>query len=180
MKSRIPYLLYRKMRCAYSKIRYRLSGIGKSVLIDRGCRLSRDVVIGDYSYIGQNSIIGPMVNIGRFVMLGPSVFIMGKDHKFDIVGQPMIFSGREPLKGTVIGDDVWIGAGAFIMEGITIGAGSIIGANSVVTKSVPSGEIHAGNPARKIKNRFSSQNELKIHLEKLTYGNYTVFYAERR
>lgn len=180
MKSTILYLLYRRMRCVYSKFRYRLRKIGNNVLIDHSCSLSRDVVIGDYSYIGPNSIICPMVNIGRFVMLGPSVVIMGKDHKFDIVGQPMIFSGRESLKGTTIEDDVWIGAGAFIMEGITIGAGAIIGAHSVVTKNVPSGEIYAGNPARKIKDRFRSSKELQAHLEILTRGNYKIYYSERR
>ncbi|WP_189373008.1 acyltransferase [Vogesella alkaliphila] len=178
--SSLFYLLYRQARCAYSRRRYRLRFAGRNVLIAGGCRISRDLVVGDFSYIGPNSIVCPKVKMGRFVMFGPSVVIMGKDHRFDIIGQPMIFSGREPLKGTTIGDDVWIGAGVFIMEGVTVGAGAIIGANSVVTKDVPAGEIHAGNPAKKIKERFSSHNELQVHLEKLAKGNYKICYSERR
>ncbi len=52
-----------------------------------------------------------------------------------------------------IGSDVWIGAGAVITPGIEIGEGAIIGANSVVTHSVPSYEIWAGVPAKKIGHR---------------------------
>ena len=47
-----------------------------------------------------------------------------------------------------IGDNVWIGAGAIILPGVTVGDGSVIGAGSVVTKDVPGGVVAAGNPCR--------------------------------
>ena len=50
-----------------------------------------------------------------------------------------------------IGDDVWIGAGAIILNGVNIGEGAVIGAGSVVTKDVGAYEIVAGNPARVIR-----------------------------
>ena len=50
----------------------------------------------------------------------------------------------------VIGDDVWIGAGAIVLPGVTIGEGAIIGAGAVVTKDVPAGETYVGVPARSI------------------------------
>ena len=50
----------------------------------------------------------------------------------------------------VIGDDVWIGAGALILPGVTVGDGAIVGAGAVVTKDVPVGETYAGVPARSI------------------------------
>ena len=46
------------------------------------------------------------------------------------------------------GDNVWIGAGAILLPGVTVGDGSVIGAGSVVTKDVPGGVVAAGNPCR--------------------------------
>jgi len=96
-------------------------------------------------------------------MFGPRVTIIGGDHKFDIPGTPMIFSGRPLQKKTRIEADVWVGYGAILMAGITIGRGSIIAAGSVVTKDIPPYEIHGGVPARKISDRFSNQNDRDVH-----------------
>ena len=53
-------------------------------------------------------------------------------------------------------DDVWIGFGVIILDGVTIGKGAIIAAGSVVTKSIPENAIAAGSPARVIKSRAIS------------------------
>ena len=53
----------------------------------------------------------------------------------------------------IIGDDVWIGAGAAVLPGSRVGTGAVIGANSVVTTEIPAHEIWAGVPARKIGER---------------------------
>ena len=66
-------------------------------------------------------------------------------------------------KGTVvIGNDVWIGARATILSGVTVGDGAVIGAGALVAKDVPPYAIVGGVPARLIKYRFSSEiiNEL--------------------
>ena len=55
---------------------------------------------------------------------------------------------------TTVGHDVWIGARAMIMSGVTIGNGAVIAAGSIVTKDVPPYAIVAGNPARLVKYRF--------------------------
>lgn len=59
-------------------------------------------------------------------------------------------------KGIKIGNDVWIGMGAFIMPGVTIGNGVTIGANSVVTKDVPDFVVVAGIPAKIIAEKHNS------------------------
>jgi tetrahydrodipicolinate N-succinyltransferase len=60
----------------------------------------------------------------------------------------------EPIS---IGSDVWIGAGAMILDGVNIGHGAVVGARSVVTKNVPPYAIVAGVPARIIRYRFTDE-----------------------
>ncbi len=64
--------------------------------------------------------------------------------------------GHPRSKGDVnIGHDVWIGAEALIMSGVTIETGAVIGARAVVTHNIPAYCIAAGNPARVVKKRFN-------------------------
>lgn len=96
-------------------------------------------------------------------MLGPRVLIVGDDHRFDIPGTPIIFSGRPEKRNTIIERDAWIGAGVIVMAGVTVGRGAIVAAGSVVTKDIAPFEIHGGVPAKKIKDRFHSQQDLDLH-----------------
>ncbi len=75
-----------------------------------------------------------------------------------------------------IGDDVFIGAGAIVMPGVTVGKGSIVGAHSVVTKDVPAYSVVAGNPARIIGSSseyFSKRSEELEAAERFEEG-YTL------
>ena len=58
-----------------------------------------------------------------------------------------------------IGENVFIGGHCVILKGVTIGDGAVIGAGSVVTKSIPAGEIWAGNPAKFIRKVPSLDNK---------------------
>jgi acetyltransferase-like isoleucine patch superfamily enzyme len=64
---------------------------------------------------------------------------------------------------TVIEADVWIGYGAIIMAGIPIGRGAIVAAGAVVTQDVPPYEIWGGVPARKIRDRFTGEQDRAVH-----------------
>lgn len=122
--------------------------------------ISLDIKVAKYAYIGNSCSICSKVSVGNYSMIASNVAIIGKGHNYNINNVPMIYSGRPNHESTSIGNDVWIGYGAILIAGITIGDGSIIAAGSVVTKSIPPFSIYAGNPARKIKDRFEDP---KIH-----------------
>jgi acetyltransferase-like isoleucine patch superfamily enzyme len=100
-------------------------------------------------------------------MCGPEVAIGMGEHRFDVAGTPVIFSGHPDVAETVIEDDVWIGARALVRSGVRVGRGSIIAMGAVVVKDVEPYSIIAGVPARKIKDRFSTPEEIAEHDEML-------------
>ncbi|XWO33132.1 hypothetical protein JQR86_11375 [Pseudomonas sp. JZ134] len=154
-------------------MRFRVARFGwhsvsvKAWVVARQHYISRDLVLGDFGFIGRDCTIYPRVQIGRFALIAPEVSILGADHEFQKVGVPICFSGREPLPYTFIGDDVWIGMSAKIMVGTKIGNGAIIAAASVVTKDIPDFAIVAGVPAKIIGYRFDSEEERAQHLRAL-------------
>src|SRR5690606_10935935 len=90
--------------------------------------------------------------IGNNVMIGGSCKIWDTDfHPLDSNERKLNPNENFQTDPITIEDNVFIGGFSIILKGVTIGEGSIIGAGSIVTKSVPPGEIWAGNPARFIK-----------------------------
>lgn len=150
-----------KMNFVHRKLKLRNAHI--TCYINKPIDISVDLITGMYCFVGQNAWICPNVVIGNYVMFGPDVAILGGDHNYDLSGVPMIFSGRPNIPKTVIEDDAWIGYRAIIMAGLKIGRGSIIAAGSVVTKDVPPYSIVGGNPAKVIKMRFDSDDEMLLH-----------------
>jgi acetyltransferase-like isoleucine patch superfamily enzyme len=109
------------------------------------------IKIGDSSFINSFSVLHGHGNltIGNRCLIGPQVTIVPANYGFQDRNVP--FRLQTPtMKGIMIEDDVWIGAGVTILDGCTIGTGSIVGAGAVVTKSVEPYSIVAGVPARKI------------------------------
>lgn len=140
--------------------------------------IARDISVGEYSFIGTNCTIYPKVRIGKYCLIAPDVKIVGADHKYDVVGLPICFSGREPLPETAIGNDVWIGTGAVILAGVTIGDGAIVAAAAVVTRDVPALTIVAGNPAKLIKRRFPDGND-EIHVRRISDTTFREDFVDR-
>lgn len=159
--------LYRETRMVYVRYRFGLKNVDRTFYMNSGCQVSPDLIAGAYVFLGANCLIYPKVRIGDYTMLAPDVKIVGGDHKYDKVGVPMIFSGREKQLETIIGKDVWIGTRSLIMRGVKIGDGAIIAAHSIVTKDVAPYTIVGGSPAKIIKKRFEKDKDIEIHSEML-------------
>ena len=105
-----------------------------------------DVIIGDHTRIGlHNTIIGP-VTIGSHVNLAQGITVTALNHNFDNP-QLRIDDQGVSTHPVTIGDDVWIGANAVVLPGVTIGSHSVIAAGAVVTKDIPPHSLAAGVPA---------------------------------
>ena len=157
--------LYRWLRSIRTRLRCwtrGLSFVDKTAYIASDSILSRDIKIGPYAYVGPGAMICNNVSIGAYSMLGPRVTIVGRDHRFDLSGVPMIFSGRPESLSTIIDADVWIGACSTLIAGVHVGRGSVVAAGSVVTRDVPPFSVVGGVPARILRKRFDSQGE-EIH-----------------
>lgn len=129
-------------RFPYSKVRvWALRKLGHVV--------GMDVYIPDSLTITQNFVCHRgFLTLGDRVSVGPNVtFILASHPNYSKIRSQMI---SKPYTIN-IENDVWIGAGSIIMNGVTIGEGSIVGAGSVVTKNIGSHTVVAGNPARELK-----------------------------
>ena len=130
-----------------------LGHLGRNTVVQSGMRIThpKRVSIGSNCNVGQDVFItgGGGVRIGDWVGLGPDVKIWSVNHRFDDPDRPWLLQGWE-LKEVVIEDDVWLGAGVFVMAGVTIGKGAIISAGTVLNKTVPPYSVVAGNPGRVI------------------------------
>lgn len=132
---------------------FRKFSLGKySVIEDFSCLNNAvgDLIIGDHTRVGlRNTIIGP-VTIGSHVNLAQNITVTGLNHNFEDVYTPIDEQGVS-TSPVVIEDDVWVGANAVILPGVTIGKHSVVAAGSVVSKSIPPYSVCAGIPARIMK-----------------------------
>lgn len=132
---------------------YRRFSLGRgSVVEDFSCinNAVGDVVIGDNTRIGlHNTIIGP-VTIGSHVNLAQGITVTALNHNFADSGLRIDEQGVSTAP-VAIGDDVWIGANAVVLPGVSIGNHCVVAAGAVVTRSVPPHSLVAGVPAKVIK-----------------------------
>jgi acetyltransferase-like isoleucine patch superfamily enzyme len=155
--------------------------IGSNVVIDDNCLLdakgttNRGIRIGDGVFVGRNSILSckngdieladgvnigfncevfsaSRVTIGQQVLMAAYTYVIGGDHDFSDPSQPVLAQTRTSA-GVAIGDGVWLGAGAKILDGVRLGEHAVIGAGAVVREDVPAYAVAVGMPARVVATR---------------------------
>ena len=155
--------------------------IGSNVVLDDNCLVdakgesNRGITIGDGVFVGRNTILSckngdidlgdtanigfncevfsaSRVTIGKGVLMAAYTYVIGGDHDFSDPSKSVLEQSRSSA-GVTVGDGVWFGAGAKILDGVSIGEGAVIGAGAVVRESVPPAAIAVGIPARVVSTR---------------------------
>jgi acetyltransferase-like isoleucine patch superfamily enzyme len=132
--------------------------LSNDVVISRNCAVqgkTGSVTIGKKTDIGCNTIISSVTGIfiGDSVLIAGNCYIGGGRYISERLDVPMMEQGVYSEGPVVIGDDVWLGAGAMVLDGVNIGKGCIVGAGAVVTKNLPDYAVAVGVPAKILKNR---------------------------
>ena len=150
--------------------------IGSNVVVDDNCLLdakgddNAGIAIGDGVFLGRNSILsckngdielGAGANVGfnceifsaSRVAVGPRAllaaycYLIGGEHEWSDPSTPVLDQARVS-RGVVVGEGVWMGAGAKVLDGVEIGDHAVVGAGAVVRESVAPRAIAVGVPAR--------------------------------
>ena len=157
--------------------------IGDNVVIDDNCLLdakgesNRGIRIGSRVFVGRNTILSckngdieiadganigfncevfsaSRVTVGKDVLMAAYSYIIGGDHDFSDASAAVLAQSRKSA-GISIGDGVWLGAGAKILDGVAIGEHAVIGAGAVVRDNVEPHAIAVGIPARVVSSRVA-------------------------
>jgi len=155
--------------------------IGDNVVIDDNCVLdakgssNNGITLGDDVFIGRNSMLycqdgdihvddranigsncqvfsAKSVHIGKRVLVAAYTYLVGGSHIYDDPEIPIIDQGRTAV-GIRVGDDVWLGAGVKVLDGLEIGDGAIIAAGAVVKQDIPRRAVAGGVPAKILADR---------------------------
>lgn len=154
--------------------KYQLSRLAKS---GKGCNINgpgyftyNHIELGNGVHIGTNCTLmaaESKIIIGDNVILGRHSYLIGGNHRFDVIGQTIkSIHEKRPQDDAdiIIDEECWLGANCIILKGVHIGRGCVIGAGSIVTKDVPPYSIYTNKGIRR---RFTS--EQIIEHERLLY-----------
>jgi acetyltransferase-like isoleucine patch superfamily enzyme len=138
--------------------------VGRFVFLGRGTILSckdGDIAIGDHGNFGFHCEVfsGSSVRVGKHGLFAAQAYLVGGGHEFERPDRAVIQQPRTSL-GIVLGDNVWLGTGAKVLDGVRIGSDVVVGANAVVNADLPDGAVAAGVPARVLRSREGSAEPL--------------------
>jgi acetyltransferase-like isoleucine patch superfamily enzyme len=135
--------------------------IGDNVVIDSFVKIKPvggigDVEIGENTRVNSGTVIfsGNGVRIGKGVLIAPCCVLAPVNHAYKLKNKSIIDQRfGESKGGTIIGDDVWLGANTTVLDGARIGTGAVVGANSLVRGELKPYCVYAGNPLKLIGER---------------------------
>lgn len=140
--------------------------VGSRSMFGRGTRLSSKlgvITVGDDCGFGAgitiHSAVEGSVTIGNKCIVAGHTYIGGGQYHTERVDIPIVDQGHIHGQKLVIEDNVWIGAGAVIVNGVTVGHDAIVAAGAVVTKDVPPFSIVGGVPAKVIRVRSAEERQ---------------------
>jgi acetyltransferase-like isoleucine patch superfamily enzyme len=131
--------------------------LGHGVFLGRGTILScknGDIVLGDHVNVGFHCEIfsGSSVTVGKHGLFAAYTYLVGGGHEFERPDQAVLEQPRSS-RGISLGENVWLGAGAKVLDGVRIGRDVVVGAGAVVTSDLPDGVVAVGIPARVVRRR---------------------------
>jgi carbonic anhydrase/acetyltransferase-like protein (isoleucine patch superfamily) len=157
--------------------------LGRDVFVAEGARLVGDVTVGDGSSIWFNCVLRGDINrveIGHHTNIQDgSICHVADDHACR-VGNYVTVGHGVVLHGCAVDDEVLVGMGAVVMNGVRIGTQSIIGAGALLTEGlqVPAGSLVYGAPARVI-SRLGEKERAQIRRWAEKYGRVAAGYRQR-
>ncbi len=124
------------------------------------CKGAGSIALGNFVSIGRNALLSARapLRIGDNCSIGPYACILASGHDWSDPETPILIQDRD-VGEIVIGNNVWIGAHATVLDGVTIGDNSVIGVGAVVTHDIPPYRIAAGAPARVVRIRETSPSK---------------------
>ena len=126
--------------------------LGDGTVVASEAQLGGDVAFGADCTVNAGATVRGKVTAGDGVRVASHAQVIGFNHGFDDPEVP-IFKQPHHSRGVSLGDDVWIGANAVVLDGVAVGSHAIVAAGAVVTRDVPAWAIVGGNPARVIRFR---------------------------
>jgi len=197
--------ILKNLKRRYQVFRYRKNHpncrVGENVTLDHSLindyvSLFDNVVlynsnIGSYSYVQESSVLNNC-EVGRFCSIAPNVVVAPGKHNPNFTSTSALFFTNHPKlpitfksadysanEKVIIGNDVWVGLNAVILDGVNVGDGAIIAAGSVVTKDVEPYSIVGGVPAKFIRYRFSKE-DIDFLLANKWWNNEITWFDENR
>lgn len=136
---------------------------GGAIDVGPGCEIHDFAALLTYGgriELGPNTTVNPFcvlyghggLRIGAGVRIAAHTIIIPSNHNFDDPDTP-IFQQGSSSRGVVVEDDVWIGAGARLLDGVVVGRGAVVASGAVVTRDVPPRAVVAGVPAKILRQR---------------------------